>query len=252
MTGYLYETHLHTSEASACGKVSGSDYTDFMIDRGYQGMIVTDHFFNGNSCIPRELPWSDRVAQYMSGYEKALDSAKGRDFDVFFGVEFCFEGDEYLIYGVDGKWLLENDDILGCSRREVHQRVHEARGIMIQAHPYRERDYLKDIRLTPDITDGIEIYNAANPDNQNALAYQYALELGVPVTAGSDIHFHHENALGGMLFPRRLESIEEYVSAVMKREGVPVRVLNGELRPVEELRELKEPEEQPTLPVFSL
>ena len=47
--GYLYETHLHTCEASKCGRVHGEDYISYMMDKGYSGMIVTDHFFTGNS-----------------------------------------------------------------------------------------------------------------------------------------------------------------------------------------------------------
>ena len=245
----LYETHLHTVEASACGRVSGSDYIDFMKNKGFQGMIVTDHFFNGNSCVPRDLSWDKRVRQYMSGYRKALEAAEGKDFDVLFGVEYCFEGDEYLIYGVDGRWLLQNDDILGCSREEVYRRVHEEGGIMVQAHPYRDRHYLSEIILAGEITDAVEIYNAANPDNENALGYQYAKELDVPVTAGSDLHFFHENALGGMLLPHRISDIGEYVSMVMNREGIPVKVKDGEATPVRELPELIEPVEGPTLPV---
>ena len=250
MTGYLYETHLHTSEASACGQISGSDYNDFMMSRGFSGMFVTDHFFNGNSAVPRYFSWKEKVKQYVSGYEKACAAAKGRDFDVLFGVEYNFNGDEYLIYGVDEAWLLANDDILPCSKEEVYRRVHEAGGIMIQAHPYRERYYLQDIRLTPAICDGIEIYNAANPDNQNALAYRYALELNVPMTAGSDIHFFHEKPMGGMLLPERLHSPAEYVEVVKKGEGVPVKVMNGEMIPVTEIKELTEPAEDPTLPVL--
>ena len=250
MTGYLYETHLHTCEASACGKVSGADYIDFMKQRGFTGMIVTDHFFTGNSCVPAYLPWPERIKLYASGFRKALESARGKDFDVLFGVEFWFEADEYLIYGVDETWLLENEDIVTCSRDEVYRRVHLAGGIMIQAHPYRERGYIPDIHLMPRISDGIEIYNAANRDNENALAYRYAKQLRVPVTAGSDIHFFHDGAMGGMLFPQRIKTIEEFVRAVLRCEGTPVRVFRGSIRPVEDFPEMLIPTSDPELPVF--
>ncbi|MBO4580519.1 MAG: hypothetical protein J5715_10230 [Clostridiales bacterium] len=252
MQGYLIETHLHTSEASACGKVSGSDYIDFMISRGFNGMIVTDHFFNGNCAVPRDLSWDKRVDWYMSGYEKALAASKGKPLDVFFGVEFNFDRDEYLIYGVDRRWLLENDDILDLTRDEVYKRVHEAGAIMVNAHPYRERYYIDDIKLMPSICDGIEIYNAANPDNQNALGYQYAVKLGLPMTAGSDIHFFHDNPMGGMLLPDRITDVNEYKSAVMARQGVPVKVDLDKITPVEEISELLIPSEDPTLPIINL
>ncbi len=249
--GYLYETHLHTAQASACGIANGEDYIDHMMSLGYQGMFVTDHFFNGNSCVPA-LPWKERVKWYASGYDRAFAAAEGKDFDVFFGIEFNFKGDEYLLYGVGVDWLLKNEDLLGLSRQEVYSRVHEGGGIMVHAHPYRERGYLSDIWLTPEVTDGAEVYNAANPDYQNALGYVYAEGLDVPMTAGSDIHRLHHDAMGGMLFKRRIKDERDFARAILGREGVPVRVFEGRIEPVKGIRELTETEEKPTLPVHRL
>ena len=142
---YLYETHLHTCQASACGRVNGEDYIPYMMKKGYAGIIVTDHFFNGNTCVPEDLPWKERVEIYCSGYERALKAAEGKDLNVMFGVEFNFWKDEYLIYGIDKEWLLNNECIMEMTRHELLEAVHKAGGIMIQAHPYRERDYLEDI-----------------------------------------------------------------------------------------------------------
>ena len=241
---------MHTIQASKCGKVRGADYIDYMKDKGYSGLIVTDHFFNGNGCVPHYLPWDYKVRMYVSGYKDAFTAAKGKDFDVIFGIEFNFNGDEYLIYGVDEQWLLENDDLLRLSRPEVYERVHQGGGVMIQAHPYRERYYLSEINLTPSICDGIEIYNAANPDNQNARGYQYALELGLPMTAGSDIHFFYDGAMGGMVLPHRIDTAQGYIDAVMAGEATPVKVSDGNVTPVLELPELLETKDEPTLPVI--
>ncbi|MBP3783792.1 MAG: PHP domain-containing protein, partial [Butyrivibrio sp.] len=175
---YVYETHLHTVEASACARTKGEDYIDYMKGLGYSGIIVTDHFFTGNSCVPKNLPWEERVNIYCSGYEHALEKA-GTDFTVLFGIEYNFYGDEFLIYGVDKKWLLDNPDLEDRSDRyRIYDKVHEAGGIMIQAHPYRERGYLSEINITPGVSDGVEVYNAANPDEQNARAYMYAKSRG--------------------------------------------------------------------------
>lgn len=252
MKAYLYETHLHTSEGSACGKVRGAAYIDHMISRGYDGMIVTDHFFNGNCAIIDDLPWDAKVARYMEGYRNALAAAEGRDFDVLFGVEFNFEGDEYLLYGVDERWLLENEDIMWQTRREVYRRVHSAGAVMVHAHPYRERFYLSDIKLTPGICDGIEVYNAANADNQNALAYRYATELGLPMTAGSDIHYYHDKPMGGVLLPQRIGSASEYADILTGGGAVPVRVMNGSAHDVRDIEELTVPSGAPTMKVFRL
>ena len=247
---YLYETHLHTSEASACGRTRGKDYIDFMLGRGYSGMIVTDHFFNGNSCVPRDLPWRERVEWYCSGYEHALQEAAGRDFSVFFGIEYNFEGDEYLLYGVGKDWLLAHPDLLTYSREQVYQAVHAGGGIMVHAHPYRERMYLKAIHLTPSVSDAIEVYNSGNQDYQNALDYQYAKELGLPMTSGSDIHAVNDNMMGGMLFERKLMSARDYAEALLAGEGIPVVTVGGRVKPVCEVPEQCETDRRPQLPVF--
>lgn len=234
--GFLYEMHLHTSEASKCGEIHGEDYIPYMMGKGYSGMIVTDHFFNGNTCVPADLSWKERVEIYCSGYERALKAAEGKDFVVMFGVEFNFNKDEYLIYGIDKQWLLDNECIMQMNRHELFEAVHKAGGIMIQAHPFRERDYLSDIKLAPSCVDGIEVYNAANSANMNALGYEYCSKLGLPMTSGSDIHFYRDNEMGGMLFDSRIDSIDEFVKAIMSGKGTPVSVApDGTIIPVADM-----------------
>ena len=248
---YLYETHLHTCEASRCGRVHGEDYIPYLMDKGYSGMIVTEHFFNGNSCVPEDLPWKDRVDIYASGYDRALEAARGKDFNFMFGVEFNFQKDEYLLYGIDKEWLINNECIMEMTRHELLKTVHEAGGIMIQAHPFRERDYLSDIKLAPTACDGIEVYNAANMPNMNALGYEYCVKLGLPMTAGSDIHYFHNEAMGGMLFENRIGSVQDYAEAVMKRSGIPVSLSpDGTITPVSQMTEQTVSTALPTLPVL--
>ena len=249
--GFLYETHLHTCEASACGRVHGEDYIPYMMEKGYAGMVVTDHFFNGNTCVPADLPWKERVEMYCSGYERALKAAEGKDFNVMFGIEYNFWKDEYLIYGVDKQWLLDNECIMDMTRHELLEAVHKAGGAMIQAHPYRERDYLEDIKLAPTACDGVEVYNAANSANMNALGYEYCTKLGLPMTAGSDIHFFNDKSMGGMLFEHKIGSVKEFAKALVDGSGIPVSLNpDGTIIPVSEIPEQTVSTELPTLPVI--
>lgn len=48
---YKYETHCHTSEASGCGMSTGAEMAQKYKDEGYDGIFITDHFFNGNSAF---------------------------------------------------------------------------------------------------------------------------------------------------------------------------------------------------------
>lgn len=241
-------------EGSACSKTPAVSYVDYMKGLGYSGVIVTDHFFNGNSAVPRELPWKERIEWYCSGYEH-LREAAGDELTVLFGVEYCFRGDEFMIYGIDKEWLLDNPDIMEKDRHEVYRAVHDAGAIMIQAHPYRERDYLSAIHLTPGASDGVEVYNASNPDWQNALGYQYAIENNLRMAAGSDIHHFRLDDMGGMSFPYPINTIGEFVGAFLRGDGTPVYkrgVHEGESEflPVADNPLLTVVSQEPTLDVF--
>jgi histidinol phosphatase-like PHP family hydrolase len=108
---YRYETHLHTNEASACAQVSAVEHVRTYKELGYAGIIVTDHFFNGNSSVPRNLPWEQRVDLLCRGYENAKKEGDRVGLSVFFGWEANYNGTEFLIYGLDKEWEKASRDI---------------------------------------------------------------------------------------------------------------------------------------------
>ena len=92
--------------------------------------------------------------------------------------------------------------------------VHAAGGLVIQAHPFRERGYMNAIHLHPYDCDGWEVANAGNEPYQDALAYRYAMNHGMKITAGSDIHATgrtHAGQVFGMEFDTPLTSALDYV-----------------------------------------
>lgn len=54
--------HAHTSQVSRCAKIEGKELARYYKSIGYTGLIVTDHFFNGNTIVPADLPWEERMA----------------------------------------------------------------------------------------------------------------------------------------------------------------------------------------------
>ena len=110
---YLYETHMHTSEASACAGSTGAQMARAYKEAGYTGIIVTDHFFYGNTSVDRSLPWEEWVRRFCLGYEHAKAEGKRIGLSVFFGWEACYEGTEFLVYGLDQAWLLAHPQIKG-------------------------------------------------------------------------------------------------------------------------------------------
>ncbi|MCM1568516.1 MAG: PHP domain-containing protein [Roseburia sp.] len=229
---YAYETHLHTSQGSACGRSSADAMARACKEAGYTGIIVTDHFFYGNTAIDRTLPWTEWVERYCSGYELAKKTGDEIGLQVFFGWESSYQGNDFLIYGLDKEWLLEHYEIRDASVAEQYELVHRDGGLVIHAHPFREEPYIPRIRLFPQYVDGVEVVNASHaikfPEpgggsvfDSRALAY--ALEHDFPQTGGSDVH-SVELIGGGMAFPAKLNSVRDFMEAVVSRKG---RVLPG-------------------------
>lgn len=217
---YRYETHLHTVEGSACGVTPGREYPAIFKERGYDGIFITDHFFHGNTRPSRELPWPEYVDAYMRGYEEAKAAGDAIGFKVFFGIEENFEGDEYLLYGIDREFLLQHPEIPHWTREDMIKAVHEAGGAVMQAHPFRDRDYIKKIHLYPEDVDGIEGINTANTANDNLAALCYALHFGLMIQAGSDTHFKYaiDDVNGGILYEKPITSERDYAERLLRRE----------------------------------
>lgn len=68
---YLYETHMHTSESSACARSTGKEMARAAKDAGYTGIIITNHNWYGNTCIDASLPWEQWIRRFCTGYEEA-------------------------------------------------------------------------------------------------------------------------------------------------------------------------------------
>ncbi len=220
---YLYETHMHTAEASKCSNTPGRDWIALYQDYGFDGIIITDHFYRGNCAVDRSLPWPEFVSRFCSGYEHAREEGEKRGFPVFFGWEENFHGDEFLIYGLDKQFMLDHPEMITWTQAEQYRIVSEAGGCVVQAHPFRARDYIQTIYLSPYFCDAVEGVNAGNEDAWNTLAMRYAASLGVPITAGSDNHRADRmcrDALAGVLLDRPLTSSADYARRILDREPI--------------------------------
>ncbi|MDR2110496.1 MAG: PHP domain-containing protein [Spirochaetaceae bacterium] len=229
---YLYETHLHTVQSSACGVSRGQDYIRRYIDAGYTGIIVTDHFFRGNTAINRNLAWREWVNQFCRGYEETREAGERLGLDVFFGWEETFDGaDDYLIYGLDKAWLLEHPESRRWTRGEQYRAAGQYGGCVVQAHPFRQHYYIPRINLSGGCVDAVEAANAGNQERSyDSLAKRYAEKLNLPVTAGSDIHEVEQfewGAIFGVYLNKKMDSIADYVRAIKGKTIAGLRITKG-------------------------
>lgn len=216
---YKYETHMHTVEASGCASATGREMVRAHIDAGYAGMIVTDHFFNGNTAVPDDLPWDQRVDLFCSGYENAVEEARGTGFRVFFAWEYTYHGTDFLTYGLGKDFLLAHPDMMSWGLKEYFNIVHDHGGFISHAHPFREASYIDTIRLFPEYVDAVEVINSSHGDPRfDKKALKFAKEHSLLQTAGSDTH-HIDTLNGaGMEFDFEIKSIEEFIEAIKAGE----------------------------------
>jgi len=227
---YLYETHLHTSSGSACGHNTGAEMARALKEYGYTGAFVTDHNWGGNTCVDRSLPWKEWVNQFFQGYRDMKEEGDRIGLQVFSGWEAGYSGPEFLIYGLTPEWMETHEELHTASPSEQYKMVHEAGGMVLQAHPYREEWYIDEVRLFPDDVDGCEIINAThscskskshfNPEF-NTRAIAYAKEHDFCTSAGSDIHSTNIFG-GGMAFPTKLKDDKDFMKRVLNKEDYVV------------------------------
>ena len=240
MAEYWYETHLHTCIASACARSTGKEHVRWYKEHGYTGIFVTDHFWGGNTAIPRDLPWEEWVDRFCGGYEDAWEEGQKVGLDVFFAWEETFRGDDYLVYGLDRAWLKEHPEVRTWSRREQYETVRRDGGCVIQAHPFRDRDYIPRILLNRAWVDGVEVANAGNDPVNDVYARNYARQLGLYETAGSDNHLSHEGSTTyGVALSRRLTSPADWVDIILRREPIRLLVPEKRFRPAPDMRHLE-------------
>ena len=221
---YLYETHMHTCLASKCGRSTGKEHAQFYKEAGYTGIIMTDHFFGGNTAVDRTLPWEERIDLFWRGYEDAKEEGDRIGQDVFFGLEQNFSGDEYLVYGLTKEYMKAHPEMEHWTRQQQLDEVHRAGGCVIQAHPFRMRGCMDRIRVATLFCDGIEAANRGNEPIDDARAYRMGRAKGLLMTAGSDNHHSPAEETYGVILEKRLTSITDYVRIILDKECIGLHV----------------------------
>lgn len=225
---YKIETHMHTSQGSACAVSTGEGMARAHKAAGYDAIIITDHFFGGNTTVPRDLPWERRIDLYCAGYDEARRVGEEIGLKVFFGLEWAWQGTEYLTYGIDREWLKAHPEMEEWDIPTYLTNVRAAGAYVSHAHPFRQASYLHgEPRIFPEFEDAVEIYNSGNADNAwNLQALEYARKYGLAMTSGSDDHDAKALRGGGMAFATPFETMEDFIRAVRTRQ--PFEVLTGE------------------------
>jgi len=216
MNSFLIDPHVHTAETSHCGRVPAARLVELYVRAGYDGIIITDHYtrdFFNNGRTGAKQEWPAQIEAYMAGYRLAEQAGQAAGLKVFSGLELKFDGlpNDYLVYGLDEAFLLTHPELTALDLERFRALTSDREVLIVQAHPFRDGCSPAPARLL----DGMEIYNG-NPrhDSRNDRAARFARENRLLATAASDTHQPEDVARGGMRFPKPLESIRDFITAI--------------------------------------
>lgn len=191
---YKYELHCHTGCVSRCGRVEPEEIVKLYKEKGYSGIVVTDHY-SPMTFIPNHNPHK-QIDFYLSGYRR-MKKAAGDGFTVLLGMELRHHltANDYLIYGIDEEFLYSAGNLLLPWEEKIYEKVN-ARGYLVyQAHPFR----IGMRRCKPEYIDGAEVYNGKTGKKENDKAAVWAKENGKLMISGSDFHTLKNLARGGII-----------------------------------------------------
>lgn len=228
MKQYLWETHMHTKETSRCGRCAAARMVRAYKDAGYHGIVVTDHFLNGNSVPSKTAPWQARIDRMLKGYLAAKRAGEKLGITVLFGWEYYWQGADFLTFGLHEDFLRDQPDLCDISIETYIRRVRGCGGLVSQAHPFREAIYLPPhVEKRWDIVDAIEVINgshAAKNRSWDEQAQALAKSHGLIQTAGSDAHSLDAVATAAVAFDTPFITDTDFVAALRANLGKAIRL----------------------------
>lgn len=180
-----FDMHCHVKEGSPDSKVAIADAVRILHEKGFSGMLVTDH---------------DSYKGYRAWRKEHKDECP-EDFVVLRGIEYDTIDAGHFIVIMPSNVKLKILELRGLPVYILMDIVHKHGGILGPAHPFGER-YLSIFRTGiykyhKHITRGfdfVECFNACIAETANEEAVAVAKEYGNAMFGGSD--FHKEDCIG--------------------------------------------------------
>lgn len=205
-----FDMHCHTRYGSIDAHIPIRDYVNILADKGYDGMLVTDH-------------------DSYRGYEKWMREGGDRekDFVVLRGIEYDTRDAGHFIVVLPDGIHIKALSIRGMSVRTLVRLVHEYGGIVGPAHPFGVRCsssmFFRALRKDRDLIkkfDFIEGFNACESKESNRLANALAHEYDKPMFGGSDSHDFKYAGMGYTDFYSDISCNDDLIRAVKERNNI--------------------------------
>lgn len=213
---YKYELHCHTKEVSRCAGTYAAEAVRLHKEKGYDGIVITDHFSPMTFTPSTVLRPHKSVDFYTRGYKEALKAA-GNDFTVLLGMELRYYAtiNDYLVYGITEDFLKSNGNLMAMYPKKFYNLAKKNNLVVVQAHPFREWM----IRISPEYLDGAEVFNGKATKEANENTEKWANETGLKIrVSGSDFHRPTQLAKGGIITDTRIRTNDDLLNVLNSGE----------------------------------
>ena len=173
------DMHCHVKEGSIDSKVSVEEYITILKEKGFQGMVITDHnTYNG-----------------YRHWKEHIKGKKHQDFVVLKGIEYDTRDAGHILVIMPEGVKMRILEMRGLPVSVLIDLVHRNGGVLGPAHPCGEKymsiENKKKFYQSPEIMkrfDFIEAYNCCESRASNAGAQRLAEKYKKVTTGGSDSH----------------------------------------------------------------
>jgi len=203
----VFDIHLHTKIFSDCSFIDPEDLIERAIQLRLHGIALTEH----------GVRWPDEKFDELrnladphgllliNGQEILASSPRG-------GME-----GEFLVFGL-------RKSLWGSfSAKDLVERVHGERGILIAAHPYKlsrggKNHYYGAGNLIYELAlDALEYYHPGHNERALAKVRKAMEDLGLPGTGSSDAHKIFEVGSFVTLFENEIRGEEDFIREVRRK-----------------------------------
>lgn len=211
-----FDMHCHTKEGSMDGKVPVEEYIRILKERGFDGMLVSDHNSYDGYRHFKEWEQNARFGKHPL-----------KDFVILKGIEYDTIDAGHILVIMPHRVNLRILELRGLPVRLLIQIVHRRGGILGPAHPCGER-YLsifntrkyRHAKSLMEQFDFLEGFNACETEKSNERAQRIAKKYQKPAFGGSDAHKMDCVGLAYTWFPGPVQKEDDLIACVKKGEEI--------------------------------
>ncbi|MCL1900941.1 MAG: PHP domain-containing protein [Firmicutes bacterium] len=219
-----FSMHIHTQMRSPCGKVEPKKIVRLYKEKGYDGIIITDHYMKWIFAMNNMDSNAQKFQFFIEGYRETLKYGKEQNLMVFLGMELnlckynklnsTYPVHEFLLYGLSESFIKEHPDLYELTQKELFELCNKNDILMIQAHPFRPKTAVAD----PEYMHGVEIVNKnKRHDSFDALAQSFCAAHNLISVASDDFHEEEDAGQIAMLFPNDTTSMKKIVQYLREK-----------------------------------